>query len=110
MSLKDVITAAKNGIKDLTELEVQTYTGQIEVAIDTIGTTNFTAILDTAKATGNIKLSQVTKISIDGDAINLVPDTAPPEHAAEAHKSALEAGQNVRSSILELFKDLIEKY
>jgi hypothetical protein len=110
MSLKEVITTAKGAIKDLTEIEVQTYTGQIEVAVDAIGTTDFAAILDSAKATGNIKLCQVTKITIDGDAMNLVPDTAPPEHAAEAHKSALEAGQNVRSSMLELFKDLIEKY
>ena len=107
MSLRGVLNAAKDAISDLSSLEVQTYTGEIKVAVESVGTTNFTDILKTAKATGNITLAQVTKINIDGDGINLVPDTPPPPHVAEAHAAALEAGENVRASILELFKGLI---
>ncbi len=108
MTLRSVLEQAKEGIKDLSSLEVQTYTGEISVDVNSIGSTNFDEILNTAKVTGNIKLAQVTKINIDGDAINLVPDTKPPAHVAAAHQTALIAGQNVRVSILELFKNLID--
>lgn len=107
MSLRTVLNAAKDAIADLSSLEVQTYTGEITVAIDDIGTTDFETILSNAKATGNISLSQVTKLNIDGDGINLVSDAPPPPHVADAHKAALAAGENVRASILELFKGLI---
>lgn len=108
-SLREIINSAKGAIADLSSLEIQTYTGEINVAIESIGTTNLEKILkEKADAKGNIKLVQVTKINIDGDAINLVPDTELPKHVAEAHQAALIAGENARTSILTLFKELIE--
>lgn len=109
MPLSEALDKLKIAIGDLSSLEVQTYVGNIELAIDDLaGSTSFEDTLSNAKKSGNLKLSLVTKINFDGDAIALVPDIAPADYIQKAHDSALKAGNDVRQGLIELFSDVIE--
>ena len=108
-TLKNALETISEVISDLTSLEVQTYTGNLDVvAKDLKGTTNFEAILKSVKTTtnGNLKLRYVTKINIDGDGLVLVPETASPNHVQDAHAAALKVGHEVRQGLLTLFADI----
>ena len=108
-TLKNALETIGEVISDLTSLEVQTYTGNLDVVVkDLKNTTNFETILKSVKTTasGNLKLRYVTKINIDGDGLVLVPETASPNHVQEAHAAALKAGHEVRQGLLTLFADL----
>jgi len=108
-TLKNALETISEVISDLTSLEVQTYTGNLDVvAKDLKGTTNFEAILNSVKTTtnGNLKLRYVTKINIDGDGLVLVPETASPNHVQDAHAAALKVGHEVRQGLLTLFADI----
>ena len=108
-TLKNALETISEVISDLTSLEVQTYTGNLDVvAEDLKSTTNFEAILNSVKTTanGNLKLRYVTKINIDGDGLVLVPETASPNHVQEAHAAALKVGHEVRQGLLTLFADI----
>ena len=108
MALSDALENLKKAIGDLTSLEVQTYVGDIKVAIEEMAdTTSFEDTLNKAKQNANIKLSLVTKINFDGDGIVLVPDSAPADYIQQAHDSALRAGNDVRQGLIELFADVI---
>ena len=108
-TLKNALETISEVISDLTSIEVQTYTGNLDVVgKDLKNTTNFEAILKSVKTTakGNLKLRYVTKINIDGDGLVLVPETASPNHVQEAHAAALKAGHEMRQGLLTLFADL----
>ena len=108
-TLKNALETISEVISDLTSLEVQTYTGNLDVvAKDLKGTTNFEAILNSVKTTtnGNLKLRYVTKINLDGDGLVLVPETASPNHVQDAHAAALKVGHEVRQGLLTLFADI----
>ena len=108
-TLKNALETISEVISDLTSLEVQTYTGNLDVvAKDLKGTTNFEAILNSVKTTtnGNLTLRYVTKISLDGDGLVLVPETASPNHVQDAHAAALKVGHEVRQGLLTLFADI----
>lgn len=109
MSLKDVLNDATNAIKDLSSLEVQTYVGELNVEVSGTNSTDLEALLTAAKTSGNLKLAQVTRISIDGDATNLVSSEPLPDHVLQAHQTAVQAGDNVRKGMIELFSGLIDK-
>jgi hypothetical protein len=107
--LKNALETISEVVSDLTSLEVQTYTGNLDVvAKDLIGTSNFEDILNSVKTTanGNLTLRYVTKISIDGDGLVLVPETTSPNHVQDAHTAALKAGHEVRQGLLTLFADI----
>ena len=105
--LENALTTLKDTLVDLTSLEVQTYTGDLDVVIkDLKDTTSFEAILKKVKAQGTLKLRYVTKINFDGDGLVLVPETAPPNHIREAHDSALKAGHDTRMGLLNLFSEI----
>jgi hypothetical protein len=107
--LKNALETISEVVSDLTSLEVQTYTGNLDVvAKDLIGTSNFEDILNSVKTTanGNLTLRYVTKISIDGDGLVLVPETTSPNHVQDAHAAALKAGHEVRQGLLTLFADI----
>ena len=106
-SLESALSTLKDAVADLTSLEVQTYTGDLDVVIkEWKGITNFEEILKNVKAKGNLKLKYVTKINFDGDGFVLVPETAPPDHIQEAHNAALKAGQDARIGLLSLFSEV----
>jgi hypothetical protein len=108
MSLQDALTGLKNAVGDLTSIEVQTYVGDIDVVMDGVsGTTSLEDALKKAKKSGTIKLSLVTKINFDGDAVVLVPASAPADYVQEAHDSALMAGNDIRQGLVALFSDVV---
>ena len=108
MSLQDALIGLKNAVGDLTSIEVQTYVGEIDVVMDGItGATSLEDSLKKAKKSGNIKLTLVTKINFDGDAMVLVPDSAPADYIQQAHDSALKAGNEIRQGVIALFSDVI---
>ena len=105
--LEDALKTLKETLCDLTSLEVQVYTGDLDVAVtDQIGSTRFEDILKNVKTKGNLKLVGVTKINFDGDGFVLVPSQAMPEHVREAHDAAIKAGQEVRAGLIALFADM----
>ena len=107
LTFKEALESLKDAVCDLTSLEVQTYVGNLDVAVqDQAGTTDFEKILEKVKADGNLKLVAVTKINFDGDGLVLVPEAPTPEHVLKAHAAALKAGQQVREALLTLFADV----
>lgn len=108
MSLKDALEQLKNAVGDLTSLEVQTYVGELDVIVkDQQGSTNFEEMLKKARASNQLSLQLVTKVNFDGDAIALVPSSAPADYVQEAHEAALELGNDVRQGLLMMFADVI---
>ena len=106
-SLENALSTLKDAVVDLTSLEVQTYTGDLDVVIEELtDTTNFEEILKKVKAQGKLKLRYVTKINFDGDGLVLVPETAPPDHIREAHNAAVKAGHDTRMGLLTLFSEV----
>jgi hypothetical protein len=104
---EEALKKLKDTVCDLTSLEVQTYTGDLNVGVDLEGdSTDFEKILSQVKAAGTLKLVYVTKINFDGDGIVLVPETAAPDHIQQAHSAAIKAGQEVRQGLLTLFSDV----
>jgi len=95
-------------LEDLSSLEVQTFTGSLDVTIDDDGNLDdFTKLLANAKTKGNLKLRAVTKMMCDGDAINLVPDEDFPEHIQKVHAAAVKAGIDTRHGLLALFGGMV---
>jgi len=100
-------------LEDMSSLEVQTYTGSIDVAVDTaMGADgklkSISDLLAAAKATdNNLKLCAVTKMMCDGDAINLVPDGDFHDHIQKVHAAAVKAGIDTRHGLLALFGGMV---
>ena len=105
--LEDALTSLKETMCDLTSLEVQTYTGNLDAAVtDQVGSTKFEEILEKVKVSGTLKLVAVTKINFDGDGLVLVPTQALPDYVRDAHNAAVAAGLEVREGLLELFSEM----
>ena len=104
--LKGALESLKTAVGDLASLEVQTYTGSIAVTADGQMDDIETVIKD-GKANGTLTLVAVTKMNFDGDAINLVPEEAFPDHIRNAHDSAIQAGIETRQGLMQLFGDVI---
>lgn len=105
--LEDALTSLKETMCDLTSLEVQTYTGDLDAAVtDQVGSTKFEEILEKVKVSGTLKLVAVTKINFDGDGLVLVPTQASPDYVRDAHDAAVAAGLEVREGLLELFSEM----
>jgi len=100
-------------LEDLSSLEVQTYTGSIDVTLSTaLGSDgklkSITDLLAAAQASSNdLKLRAVTKMMCDGDAINLIPDGVFPEHVQKVHEGAIKAGIDTRHGLLTLFGGMV---
>ena len=107
--MRAALTKIQEYLEDLSSLEVQTYVGAIDVAIDdqTGSTKGISALLTSAKAKGGLKLCAVTKMMCDGDAINLVPEEAFPEHIQKVHEAAVKAGIATREGLLALFGGMV---
>ena len=98
------------GIADLTELNVQTFSGDLTSVIDksTGGSSviDWTKLLKDAKTTGKVKLVASAKIKFDGDSDTFFAEDISPD-MLDAHLVAVEAGQKVREGLLAMFKDIL---
>jgi len=113
-SLRDALESLQDMACDLTSLEVQTYMGNLDVAIskdekkdEKSDVTNFEKILKKVNKSGNLKLVAVTKVNFDGDSFALIPETPLPPHIQRAHQAALQAGMDTRAGLLALFSSVI---
>jgi len=98
-----------DGIADLSELNVQTFCGDLTSVIDksTSGSViDWTKLLKDAKTTGKVKLVASAKIKFDGDSDSYFAEDIPPD-MLDAHLVAIEAGQKVREGLLSMFKELL---
>ena len=99
------------GIADLSELNVQTFTGDIATVIreNAEGSViDWTKLLTDAKNTteGKIKLVASARIKFDGDSDSYFDEDIRPD-LLKAHLTAIEAGQNVREGLMEMFKETL---
>ncbi|MDQ6998045.1 MAG: hypothetical protein Q9M17_04960 [Mariprofundus sp.] len=112
--LNEAIGALKDAFVDLASLEVQTYTGSIDITKlkdkegKDIDVTKFESYLKASIGQPeNLKLVAVTKMNCDGDAINLVPEAGFDGHVQRVHESALKAGIETRHGIMALFSSAL---
>jgi hypothetical protein len=97
------------GIADLSELNVQTFSGDLTSVIDksTGGSViDWPKLLKDAKTTGKVKLVASAKIKFDGDSDSYFADDIAPD-MLDAHLVAIEAGQKVREGLLSMFKEIL---
>lgn len=97
------------GIADLSELNVQTFTGSITSVIDDTAegsVIDWQKLMAQAKTSGAVKLAASTKVKFDGDADAYFASDITPE-LMEAHLQAVEAGQSIREGLVDMFRDII---
>ncbi len=97
------------GIADLSELNVQTFSGDLTSVIDKSAggsVIDWTKLLKDAKTTGKVKLIASAKIKFDGDSDTYFTEDISPD-MLDAHLVAVEAGQKVREGLLSMFKDIL---
>lgn len=107
MSFSDAFNTITNSIKDLSQLNVRTYTGSIDANIDG---DDAEAMLETAKATGNLKVVGITVMCIDGDTNQFITnDSEIKDSLLIAHQSAVQASQKSRQATVAMFTTAIQK-
>lgn len=106
MSFTSAVKTIAKGIKDLSQLNVVTFTGTVGADV---GGTAPEAIAK-ARVAGGAKLVGATTINLDGDVDQFVsndPDISESLHSA--HFNAVEAGQRSRQAALDMFKAAVSK-
>jgi hypothetical protein len=106
MSFKSAVQSIGKGIKDLSQLNVVTFTGTIGADV---GDTAAEAIAS-ARTSGTAKLVGATTISLDGDVNQFISDDSTiQDKLHSAHFNAVLAGQKSRDSALEMFRSAVSK-
>ena len=98
------------GVADLSELNVNTFTGDISGVVDqdTEGSVlDWGKLLAAAKASGNVKLVAAIKVKFDGDSDSYYANDISKD-MLDAHIAAVEAGQKIREGLVEMFKDVLD--
>ncbi len=97
------------GIADLAELNVQTFTGTLTTQISQDGGNliNWVELLAEAKKTGGeVTLVASSRIKLDGDC-DMYFDKNVDEKLLQTHIAAVDAGQKIRLGIMDAFKDVL---
>ena len=99
------------GIADLSQLQVQTYTGNITAHITDGGgggsIINWQDLLTTsASEDGDVSLVAATKVNFDGDTELFIASNAP-SNLVSAHNDAVTAAQQLRQGLVEAFADVL---
>lgn len=97
------------GIADLSELNVQTFSGDLTAVIDKSSggsVIDWTKLLKGAKTSGKVKLVASARIKFDGDSDTYFAEDIPSD-MLDAHLVAVEAGQKVREGLINMFKDIL---
>ena len=113
MSLRDAVRKLDGLITDLSSLHVQTYTGNVEVDLDSLpdGVHGMDRVRDAvkqARADGRVTLVAESYFRFDGDSYNFVagPGAEVPPGALAAHEAAVASGIKTRQALVELVKDV----
>jgi len=96
-------------IADLSQLNVQTFSGDLKTVIadDDGSVIDWKKLLANAKSSGEVKLMASAQINFDGDSDNYFAADIPPD-MLNAHLTAIEAGQKVRAGLIDMFKDALK--
>ncbi|GAA0355104.1 hypothetical protein GCM10009092_19220 [Bowmanella denitrificans] len=107
MSFASALKSIGNGIKDLSQLNVRTYTGNIDAQISG---ENAEEMLNLARQNGQLKLVGLTTINLDGDVNQFISsDQEINEKLHNAHQSAVQASQRSREVTFNLFASAIRE-
>lgn len=102
-----VFKKLEEGIVDLSELSVQTFTGTLKSVVNdtttTKGVVDWEKLMAEAKSSGDVILVASTKIELDGDASTYYESDAP-TNLIKAHNETVTAAQTYRQGLLSLFK------
>lgn len=104
--MANVFKKLEDGIADLTELNVQTFSGDLASVVDGSNSgsvIDWTKLLKDAKTSGKVKLKASTKIKFDGDSDAFFADDISGD-MLKAHMTAIESGQKVREGLIAMFK------
>lgn len=95
----------ENGLKDLSQLKVQTYTGNLSTVIkDQAGSPiDWENLMTTGIKDGTIKLVAYTNVKLDGNSVAFYEENIP-QDLAQKHDLAVTAAQTYRTSLLKLFE------
>ena len=113
MSFQDTFDKIRDGIGDLTQLNVRTFTGEIKataanVPVDPDKQLTLGEFLAKAQANGELQVVGFTDMKIDGDIDQFITSGNFPI-AVAAHNSAIQTGQQSRKAMFDLFSDAIKK-
>ncbi|MEZ4449615.1 MAG: hypothetical protein R3B09_09050 [Nannocystaceae bacterium] len=102
MGLKDAVAKFTEKVEDLTTLEVTTYTGSLEQAIDPqTGAINWSAFKPTQ---GALTMVAATRIAADFDTVNFrASGAAADDDLIRLHQAACESAQSGRLALIKMF-------
>ena len=101
MSFKSVLKSIAEGIEDMAELNVRTYTGTIGGQVEG---ENAQDIMDKALRNGQLNVVGITTMKLDGDVDQFISgDAKIDQKLHDAHFTAVQAGQRSRKATLEMF-------
>jgi hypothetical protein len=107
MSFQEAFQTIKDGIGDLSELNVRTFTGDMSVAAVNVSKVKLVELLQQGGADLQVKVVGITNMKIDGDVDQFITSSDVPAMAITAHTAAIEAGQKSRQAMFDLFTDAI---
>ena len=100
------LDSIKNGIQDLAELNVKTFTGDIKIDAANVKDMDMDAIFANSGANLKVEVVGITDMKLDGDINQFVSsNTNLPAGTFTAHNKAVETGQRTRQAMLELFAE-----
>ena len=108
--LRAALEALRDTTCDLTSLEVQTYTGNLDVLFnkdEDVNLASFETVLKKVKVSGTLRLAAMTKVNFDGDTFLLTSENDLPPHVQQAHDAAVQAGMETREALLSIFANVI---
>lgn len=112
-NLKKAIKAIGDAVVDLTELRVQTVTGDVQAVIKTKKLENLEKLLlpsgtGTNKVDAKLNLVLDTTIKFDGDSLNFIDVNKATPDLVSLHKEAIASGLKHRQGLVEMFKGIID--
>ncbi|MCB1670252.1 MAG: hypothetical protein R3F41_07670 [Gammaproteobacteria bacterium] len=109
--LSEAVGKLGDHINDLSELRVQTVTGDVKAVISKNKLSDLQDLLKpsgtASSSTASLNLVLDTTIAFDGDSLNFIDTDLATEEVTSIHREALESGLNQRKAIVEMFKSLL---
>lgn len=106
---QDAFDSIKAGIKDISQLNVRTFTGDISVDANNIANLKLTDLLGgSGSASASVKVVGITNVMLDGDVDQFITSASVPAVTVTAHNAAVEAGQKSRQAVFQFFADKIK--
>lgn len=113
MGLTQAFAGLKEGLADLSSLEVRTYSGDLTLFLETDAKAErFKELVDTATTAASddkpaqIKLMLYTRLDADGDSDHFFATGDIDKTMLDSHVAAFQMGHEIRRAYLELFKNI----